>query len=121
MNHTPTPWDYSASGLISGDLRNDGDDSTDVAYCNMEGAVGRIGGLANAALIVKSVNAHDELVAALRSAEQAIVHGIACAQTLYEDFSVRMESFNARAVQNSLDKLNAELAQARAALAKVQS
>ncbi len=113
MNHTPAPWEIAPAMprcIMPKDKRH-----RKVADCTSDRST------ADAAHIVKCVNAHDELVAALRSAEQAIVHGIACAQTLYEDFSVRMESFNARAVQNSLDKLNAELAQARAALAKVQS
>ena len=113
MNHTPTPWTQDDRRILDPQGRQ-------IAVCHSD-FIGNVSGAQDAAHIVKSVNAHDELVAALRSAEQAIVHGIACAQTLYEDFSVRMESFNARAVQNSLDQLNAELAQARAALAKVQS
>ena len=121
MNHTPTPWDYSASGLISGDLRNDGDDSTDVAYCNMEGAVGRIGGLANAALIVKSVNAHDELVAALRECTEGDLSDVrALAKALHEN-NHRVTGTEAERISSLLRTMERTQRFARAVLAKVQS
>jgi hypothetical protein len=57
--HTPTPWCTMYSGTV---IR--GFDGTDVAI-----GLNRLGPRDNAAHIVRCVNAHDELVAALRMIE----------------------------------------------------
>jgi hypothetical protein len=58
MNHTPTPWYNTALGSLFGAERNDGDDHEMIGHCDASGSA--ITDSANAAHIVKCVNAWDD-------------------------------------------------------------
>lgn len=61
-NHTPTPWVYSTAT-----------DGTCSIWCDHDvKVIGRAATETNAAFIVRAVNSHDELVAALRKVSAGI-------------------------------------------------
>jgi hypothetical protein len=73
-NRTPGPWSAASEYKLNSFLIS-GADGVYIASCDGEskdGAQDKVENEANAAFIVRACNAHDELVAALRDAEQWI-------------------------------------------------
>ena len=68
MNHTPTPWTQDDRRILDPQGRQ-------IAVCHSD-FIGKVSGAQDAAHIVKCVNAHDELVAALRQAERFVWHQV---------------------------------------------
>lgn len=63
--HTPTPWWHTQSGIVVGDGRIITDCQESAPFDDMK---------ANAEFIVRAVNVHDELVAALMDLHPSIIN-----------------------------------------------
>lgn len=98
MSHTPLPW--AARGRYVGTANS----MASVAECIDQNGnwTNEPRALANAALIVRAVNAHDELVAALKNTRSALA-------------DVRLNGAGARLLTLDIEAIDAALAKAEAA------
>ena len=113
MNHTPTPWTQDDRRILDPQGRQ-------IAVCHSD-FIGKVSGAQDAAHIVKSVNAHDELVAALRECTEGDLSDVrALAKALHEN-NHRVTGTEAERISSLLRTMERTQRFARAVLAKVQS